>query len=54
MNRPTESDWDTLIFCQKIAHAVRKSDNLRLPSKPEVALTRMKATLRHLRKDGAA
>jgi len=55
MNRPTEQDWDMMVFCQKIAHAVRKSDNLRLPSQPEVALERMKQIVAAPRRqDGAA
>lgn len=44
MNRPTESDWETMVFCQKIAHAVRKSDNLRLPSDPKVVADYMART----------
>jgi hypothetical protein len=52
--KPTEYDWELLIFCQKISHAVRKSDNLRLPTKPEQALKAMSGKLRSERKGGAA
>ncbi len=51
---PTESDWDLMVFCQKISHAVRQSDNLRLPQDPKQALKDMNAKLRLARKDGAA
>lgn len=55
MTGPTEYDWDMLTFCQRIAHAVRKSDDLRIPSQPENALERMKQIIEaQERKDGAA
>lgn len=40
--KPTNFDWDMMVFCQRIAHAVRKSDNLRLPQNPEKALEQLK------------
>ena len=46
MTVPTDQDWDMIVFCQQIAHAVRKSDNLRLPRDPERALKAMQKTLR--------
>ena len=52
--KPTEYDWAMMVFCQKISHAVRKSDNLRLPAKPEQALKAMSGKLRPERKGGAA
>lgn len=53
--RPTDYDWDMMVFCQKIAHAVRKSDNLRLPANPNKALERMTELLADAkRQDGAA
>lgn len=42
MKRPTESDWDTMVFCQRIAQAVRRSNDLRLPRNPERALSEMR------------
>ncbi len=54
MNRPTDYDWSMMAFCQKISHAVRQSDNLRLPQDPKQALKDMDAKLRPARKDGAA
>lgn len=55
MKRPTDYDWDMMVFCQKISHAVRKSDNLRLPRNPEKALQRMQDFLdASRRRDGAA
>lgn len=51
---PSDQSWELLIFCQKISHAVRKSDNLRLPTKPEQALKAMSRKLRSERKGGAA
>lgn len=54
MSRPTEQDWALMVFCQKISHAVRKSDNLRLPRTPEQALKAMSSKLRSERKGGAA
>lgn len=57
--KPTEQDWETMVFCQRIAHAVRRSEfrggNLRLPRDPEDALKRMTELLESAeRKDGAA
>jgi len=52
--KPTNYDWDMMIFCQKIAQAVRKSDNLRLPQDPKRALKDMDAKLRLARKGGVA
>jgi hypothetical protein len=52
--KPTDQDWEALIFCQKISHAVRKSDNLRLPRNPEQALKDLSGKLRSVRKGGAA
>ena len=53
--KPTESDWETMVFCQRIAHAVRRSDNLRLVRNPENALKRMNELLNSAwQKDSAA
>lgn len=45
MKRPTESDWEAMVFCQRIAHAVRKSDDLRIPRNPEKALKELERLL---------
>jgi len=45
MKRPTESDWDTMVFCQRIAHAVRNSNDLRLVRNPEWALKEMRKAI---------
>lgn len=51
---PSDFDWDMMVFCQRIAHAVRRSDNLRIPRNPEKALEALKELEREKRKEGAA
>ena len=52
--KPTDFDWEMMVFCQRIAHAVRRSDNLRVPRNPENALEALKKLERSKRKEGAA
>ena len=45
---PTDQDWDMMVFAQETAHAVRKSDNLRLPTDPEYALKALEARVHEI------
>ncbi len=40
--KPTDFDWEMMVFCQRIAHAVRRSSDLRLPRNPEWTLKEMR------------
>lgn len=55
MKKPTESDWAMMVFCQTIAQACRKSDNLRVPSDPNWALEQLRQYVeRSQRQEGVA
>lgn len=54
MTLPTDQDWEIMVFCQEVAHAVRKSDNLRLPRDPVYALKELQQYTRERRKQGRA
>ncbi len=50
---PSDRDWEMMVFCQRIAHAVRRSSDLRLPRNPEWALNEIKKLQREKRKGDA-
>lgn len=55
MKKPTEQERQLMVFCQTIAQACRKSDNLRVPSDPNWALEQLKQYVeRSARREGAA
>ena len=44
----TDRDWKDMVFAQETAHAVRKSDDLRLPTDPEYALKALEARVHEI------
>ena len=49
MTLPTDQDWEIMVFCQEVAHAVRKSNDLRLPRDPELALKILQGRVAEIR-----